>query len=71
MQQHSNGLMTIDEKLQHFLVCSIRNPVQSRFFIIRRYSCLLSDTGSSRDLTLARDLSLAHAIDPRLAGNLP
>jgi len=30
----------------------------------------LSDTGSSPRFDLARDLSLAHAIDPRLAGNL-
>jgi len=29
----------------------------------------LSDTGSSPRFDLARDLSLAHAIDPRLAGN--
>jgi len=69
MQQHSSGLMTADQKLQHFLVwlhqksCSVQAPYKPQA------SCLYLTLVLPRDLTLARDLSLAHAIDPRLAGN--
>lgn len=71
MQQHSSGLMTADQKLQHFLVwlhqksCSVQAPYKSAG--IRAFYLTLV---LPRDFTLARDLSLAHAIDPRLAGNL-
>ena len=71
MQQHSSGLMGADQKLQQFFVwlhqksVSVQAPYKSAG--IRAFYLTLV---LPRDLTLARDLSLAHAIDSRLAGNL-
>jgi predicted NACHT family NTPase len=71
MQQHSDGLMAADEKLQQFLVwlhqksLSVQAPYKSA--AIRAFYLTL---GFPSSLKLARDLSLALAIDLRLAGNL-
>ncbi len=70
MQQHSNNLMATDE-LQQFLVwlhqksLSVEAPYKSTGIHAFYLTLVLPS-----DLTLARNLSLALAIDPRLAGNL-
>jgi predicted NACHT family NTPase len=71
MQQHSDRLMAVDDKLQQFLVwlhqksLSVTAPYKSA--AIRAFYLTLD---LSSELTLARHLSLAHAIDLRLADNL-
>lgn len=71
MQQHSDGLMAADEKLQQFLIwlnqksLSVEAPYKSA--AIRAFYMTLE---LPSEQTLARDLSLALAIDSRVAGNL-
>ena len=71
MQQHSDQLMAVDEKLQQFLVwlhqksLSVEAPYKSA--AIRAFYLTLNLTN---ELRLSRNLSLALAIDWRLADNL-
>jgi predicted NACHT family NTPase len=71
MQQHSNGLMAADEKLQQFLIwlyqksLSVEAPYKSA--AIRAFYLTLV---LPSNLKLVRDLSLALAIDLKLASDL-
>lgn len=71
MQQQSDRLMAVDEKLQQFLVwldqksLSVKSPYKSA--AIRAFYLTLNLTN---ELRLRRNLSLALAIDLRLADNL-
>jgi len=71
MHQYSDGLLAGDQKLQQFLIwlhlksLSVQAPYKSA--AIRAFYLTLV---LPRELSWARDLSLALAIDPRLAGNL-
>lgn len=71
MKQHVDALVAFDEQLQQFLIwlnqksLSVQAPYKST--AIRAFYLTLV---LPRDLTLARDLALCLAIDPRLAGNL-
>ncbi|HCF29418.1 MAG TPA: histidine kinase [Cyanobacteria bacterium UBA11049] len=71
MQQHSDGLMAVDEKLQQFLVWlhqksfSVKAPYKEA--AIRAFYLTLN---LPNELRLSRNLSLALAIDLRLADNL-
>lgn len=71
MKQHIDALVAADEHLQQFLIwlnqksLSVQAPYKSA--AIRAFYLTLV---LPRDLTLARNLTLSLAIDPRLAGNL-
>ncbi len=71
MKQHIDMLMTFDQQLQQFLIwlnqkcLSVQAPYKSA--AIRAFYLTLV---LPRDLTLARDLTLSLAIDPRLAANV-
>ena len=71
MKQHVDALVVFDEQLQQFLIwlnqkfLSVQAPYKSAairaFYLTLVFPC---------DLSLASDLTLSLAIDPRLAGNL-
>lgn len=71
MKQHTDALVAADEQLQQFLIwlnqksLCVQAPYKSA--AIRAFYLTLV---LPRDLTLARNLNLSLAIDPRLAGNL-
>ncbi|MUL38755.1 NACHT domain-containing protein [Gloeocapsopsis dulcis] len=72
IQRYSDELMAVDEKLQQFLTwvhqksLAVEAPYQSA--AIRAFYLTLD---LCSEVSLARDLSLALAIEPNLAGNLP
>ena len=71
MKQHINALVSCDEQLQQFFIwlnqksLSVEAPYKTA--AIRAFYLTLV---LPRDVTIARDLTLSLAIDPRLAGNL-
>jgi predicted NACHT family NTPase len=71
MKQHIDALVGADEQLQQFLIWlnqkSLSVQVPYKAAAIRAFYLTLV---LPRDLSIARDLTLSLAIDPKLAGNL-